>query len=280
MTDYGHVGLTQFALMFLGLAIWILVPLALALVWKFTKKEAFTTVLLGAASFIVFVFILEKPIQNVLLFPTAMGLKDTPVSLFFNAHPVLLSFMAGLFPGLFEETGRLVLFKTLLRKRTQRETSISYGIGHGGIEVMLILGLSYVNYIAYALMINTGAFGQLVDQIAAQAPEQLSQVPEIVALLTNFSVGDLGINLVERIFAVMFHIGASVLVFYACKDKKKFWLYPLAVLIHTLMDGFVALNLFGVISVSPWMLEVYVGIVGVLTFFGAYFLLYKKDTAK
>lgn len=280
MTDYGHVGLAQFALLFLGLAIWILVPLAIALVWKFTKKEAFTTVLLGAASFIVFVFILEKPIQNVLLFPTAMGLKDTPVSLFFNAHPVLLSFLAGLFPGLFEETGRLVLFKTLLRKRTQRETSISYGIGHGGIEVMLMLGMSYVNYIAYALMINTGAFGQLVDQIAAQAPEQLSQVPEIVALLTNFSVGDLGINLVERIFAVMFHIGASVLVFYACKDKKKFWLYPLAIAIHTLMDGFVALNLFGVISVSTWMLEVYVGIVGVLTFFGAYFLLYKKDTAK
>lgn len=277
MADYGHVGGLQIALMVIGLAIFVIVPVVIALIWKIKKKEPITTILVGAGAFLLFALILEKPIQNVLVFPTTMGLPDHALSLFFAANPVLLSLVAGLFPGVFEETGRLVAYKTLLKKRTQRETSISYGIGHGGIEVVLILGLNFVNYIIYALMINTGAFGAVVEQVAAQAPEQLAQLDTIVTILTTFSIGTLAINVFERVFAVMFHVGASILVFYACKDKKKFWLYPLAIVLHTAMDSVLALNIFGVISISAWGLEAIVAIMGISVFFLSYFLLYKKE---
>lgn len=277
MADYGHVGGLQIALMVIGLAIFVIVPVVIALIWKIKKKEPITTILVGAGAFLLFALILEKPIQNVLVFPTTMGLPDHALSLFFAANPVLLSLVAGLFPGVFEETGRLVAYKTLLKKRTQRETSISYGIGHGGIEVVLILGLNFVNYIIYALMINTGAFGAVVEQVAAQAPEQLAQLDTIVTILTTFSIGTLAINVFERVFAVMFHVGASILVFYACKDKKKFWLYPLAIVLHTAMDSVLALNIFGVISISDWGLEAIVAIMGISVFFLSYFLLYKKE---
>ena len=280
MTDYGYVGALQITLMVIGLAIFVIVPVVIALIWKFKKKEPITTILIGAGAFLLFVFILEKPIQNVLAFPTAMGLPDHGLSLFLAANPVLLSLVAGLFPGVFEETGRLVAYKTLLKKRTQRETSISYGIGHGGIEVVFILGLNFLNYIIYALMINTGTFGAVVEQVAAQAPEQLSQVDAIVTMLTTFSIGTLAINVLERVFAVMFHVGASILVFYACKDKKKFWLYPLAIVLHTAMDFVGALSIFGVISISDWGLEAIVAIMGISVFFLSYLLLYKKDKAK
>jgi len=277
MADYGHVGGLQIALMVIGLAIFVIVPVVIALIWKIKKKEPITTILVGAGAFLLFALILEKPIQNVLVFPTTMGLPDHALSLFFAANPVLLSLVAGLFPGVFEETGRLVAYKTLLKKRTQRETSISYGIGHGGIEVVLILGLNFVNYIIYALMINTGAFGAVVEQVAAQAPEQLAQLDTIVTILTTFSIGTLAIYVFERVFAVMFHVGASILVFYACKDKKKFWLYPLAIVLHTAMDSVLALNIFGVISISDWGLEAIVAIMGISVFFLSYFLLYKKE---
>lgn len=277
MADYGHVGGLQIALMVIGLAIFVIVPVVIALIWKIKKKEPITTILVGAGAFLLFALILEKPIQNVLVFPTTMGLPDHALSLFFAANPVLLSLVAGLFPGVFEETGRLVAYKTLLKKRTQRETSISYGIGHGGIEVVLILGLNFVNYIIYALMINTGAFGAVVEQVAAQAPEQLAQLDTIVTILTTFSIGTLAIYVFERVFAVMFHVGASILVFYACKDKKKFWLYPLAIVLHTAMDSVLALNIFGVISISAWGLEAIVAIMGISVFFLSYFLLYKKE---
>jgi len=280
MLENAHVGVASFAFLITGAVIFIIAPLVMAVIWKIRKNEPFQTIIVGAVTFLLFTLILEKPIQNVLAFPTAMGLPDHAVSRFLNANPVLLALVAGLFPGVFEETGRLVAFKTVLRKRKNRETSISYGIGHGGFEVMLILALTYIQYIAYAVMINTGTFGAVIDQVKAQAPEQLASVETIVELLTGFSFTDLFVAIIERIFAVLFHIGASILVFYACRDKKRFWLYPLAIVLHTEMDFIAGLTIFHVITLSPWMLEGICAVFGLLTFFGAFFLLYKKDTGK
>ena len=280
MTENAHVGAAPLVWMTVGAVIFIAAPVLLALVWKIRKKEPVTTILVGAAAFLLFALILEKPIQNVLAFPTAMGLKDHAISRFLSAKPVLLSLIAGLFPGVFEETGRLVAYKTVLRKRRNRETSISYGIGHGGFEVMLLLGITYFQYIVYAIMINTGTFSVVIDQVAAQAPEQLSSVNAIVRLLTGFSFADLGIAFVERIFAVLFHIGASILVFYAARDRKRFWLYLLAILLHTGMDFAAGLSIFGVVELSTWALEGIIAVMGLSVFFGAYFLLYRKDAGK
>lgn len=277
MTDYGYVSVGSFVWMVLALLIFVIVPIVLSILWLVKKKERITTILVGAIAFILFALILEKPIQNVLAFPTAMGLPNHAISNFLNANPILLALVAGLFPGVFEETGRLVAFKTILRKRKNRETSISYGIGHGGIEVVALLGLTYINYIIYAVMINTGLFQMMAETIMAEAPDQIGQLEQIVALLTTFSGATLAIGVVERIFAVMFHIGASILVFYACKDKGKFWLYPLAIVLHTLMDFIGCLSIFNIISISDWGLEIILAVFGIMVFFIPFFLLYKRD---
>ena len=184
------------------------------------------------------------------------------------------------FPRVFEETGRFIAYKTVLKNRKNRETSISHGIGHGGIEQIMVLlangGL--VTYLTYAVMINTGTFQMVIDQVMTTAPDQVELLYEQVAQVASFSFADLGLYLAERlIFAFLFHVGASILVFYACKDKKKFWLYPFAILIHTLIDGMAGLNMAGVISISDAALEAILVITGLAVFFGAYFLLYKKD---
>lgn len=277
MTDNAYVTASSFVWMITGAVIFIAAPVIMALIWKIRKKEPFTTILIGAAAFMVFALILEKPIQNAVLFPMSMGIPKHAISRFFAENPVLLCLAVGLFPGLFEETGRLIAFKTVLKKRVNKETSISYGIGHGGFEVILILGITYIQYIIYAVMINSGTFGAVTDQVAAQAPEQLGSVKAVVDLLTGFSLADLGIAAFERIFAVLFHIGASILVFYACRDRKRFWLYPAAIVIHTGMDFIGALSIFNVINMPAWLLEIVIAVFGSLTFFSAYLLLYKKS---
>ena len=277
MTEFAKVGTQSFIWLIIGAVVFIAAPILIALVWKIRRKEPLTSILIGAATFVVFALMLEKPIQNVLLFPTAMGLPDHPVSRFFAANPVLLALLAGLFPGVFEETGRFIAFKTLLKKRTDRETSISHGIGHGGIEVVILMGVAYVEYIAYAVMINTGLFQKIVEQVAAYAPDQLATVTALADQLAAFSAADLGINAIERVFAVLFHIGASILVFYAVRDTKRFWLYPLAVILHTALDFVAALCVFNVISLNNWALEGVVAAFGIAVFAGAYILLYRKD---
>ncbi len=280
MSANAYVQGSSFVWLTMGAAVFILLPIITAIIWKIRKKERFSTILVGAAYFLLFALILEKPIQNVLAFPTAMGLSEHAVSRFLSANPLLLALVTALFPGVFEETGRLIAFKTVLRKRRNRETAISYGIGHGGFEVILILGLTYIQYIAYAVMINTGTFGNVIEQVASQAPEQLGNVESVVSLLTGFSFADLGIAFVERIFAVLFHIGASILVFYACRDKKRLWLYPVAIILHTAFDFTFALNIFGVINIPSLALECFAAVFGLTVFLCAYILLYKKDVKK
>lgn len=277
MTEFAEIGSAQIGLLVLGTILMIASPLVIAIIWTKKKKERFTTVLVGAATFLLFAVILEKPLQAVLIAPTQMGLADTGISQFINARPVLWAFIVGLFPGVFEETGRLVAYKTVLKKRKNRETSISHGIGHGGFEVMFLMGITYATYVAYAVMINAGTFGTIVDQVMAQAPDQADSLVTVASGIASFSLANLALSIVERVFAVLFHIGASIIVFYACKDKGRLWLYPLAILIHTAMDFIAGLTTIGVWKLPVWTLEGIIAIFGVLTFCGAFFLLYKKD---
>ncbi|MBR3261360.1 MAG: YhfC family intramembrane metalloprotease [Firmicutes bacterium] len=280
MTEFATVGREQFIALGLGVLLAVIIPIAIALIWKFWKHEKFTTILVGAATFVLFALILEKTIQNALVFPTTMGLPDHAASQFINARPILWALVLGLFPGVFEETGRFMAFKTVLRNRRNRETSISYGIGHGGIEVILVLGINYIVYIVYAVMINTGTFQGIIDQVAEQAPFQEEAIRALADQLAVFSFADIGAGMFERVFAFLFHVGASILVFYAARDKGRFWLYALAILLHTALDSFAGLNMAKVVQLSAPELEAIVVAFGLLTFLGAYFLLYKKDAAE
>ena len=265
-----NVGISSMIWLGIGAVLGIVVPLGIAIWWTIRKKENFTTILIGAAVFVLFALLLEKPIQNALILP------DHGVSRFINARPVLWAFVVGLFPGVFEETGRFVAFKTVLKKRKNKETSISYGIGHGGIEVIIIFGMTYITYLSYAVMINTGTFQTVIDQVMAEAPDQLGAVYQTMDAIATFSFGTLSLGLLERVGAFLFHVGASILVFYACRDRRKFFLYPLAVLLHTAMDMFCGLYLNGTLQISQVVLEIAVIIYGILVFIGAYFI-YKND---
>ena len=271
------VGVKAFAVMGGGAILAFLIPVGIAVFWILKKKEKLTTVLAGAATFLIFVQFLEKPIQNALLFPTQMGLPEHAFSRMINARPVLWALAVGLFPGVFEETGRLVAYKTVLRRRKNRETSVSHGIGHGGVEVMAILGLTYITDIAYGVMINTGAFQGLIDKTAELAPEQAEALAAAAGQLAFLSAADVGLAFLERALAFLFHVGASILVFYACRDKGRGWLYPLAILLHTAMDFIAGLSMTELFAPSVPLLETLIGAFGIVTFCGAYFLLYRRD---
>ncbi len=271
--DYGTVSTQTFVLLGIGAALFFVAPVVIAIIWKKKKKEPFTTILIGAATFMVFV-IVEKIIQSFFI------MDSTPIGAFINARPLLWAFTVGFFPGIFEETGRLVAFKTLLKRRTQRETAVSYGIGHGGLaEVSIIMTYTMISYIAYGVLINTGMFNEIIEQARELAPNQLSQIEGIGTQLTEFSFITLLIMIFERVFAVFFHIGASIIVFYACKDKK-FWLYPLAVVIHGLIDTMGGIALAKIVEIPDLAFEGMFAAAALATFLGAYFLLYRKDKAK
>lgn len=274
--EFGTVSTSSMVLMLLTAVLGIALPLITAITWCKKKHEPFTTVLIGAATFLLFAIVIEKPLQALVIS------LDSPVSQFVNARPVLWGIIVGLFPGVFEETGRFVAFKTVLRKRKQRETGLSHGIGHGGFEALFILGVTYIEYFVFAIMLNQGSFVELMIEPVKDTltPEVVKQITGIVEQITTFSAATMGVALADRLIAVLYHIGASIMVFYAVKDKKKWWLYPLSILIHTVIDGLLGLQLAGVFELSDVANEIIFAVEALAVFLGAFFLLYKKDQPK
>lgn len=262
------IGTSNFVSLGMMIAFGIVFPLAVAAWWIKTRKEKVTTVLIGAATWFVFAIILES-IPKLILFNPALSIGKTVMG-----NVILYTVIGALLAGIFEETGRLIAFKTLLKKRTNRETAISHGIGHGGFEALYILVLTGVQYMIYAVMINAGAFQDIIEQTAATGVD-VSALQALPAQLMAITPATSLVSLVERIFAILLHVGLSILVFYAVK-KAKMGIYVLAIALHALFDVPAALYQFGTIK-NIYVVEAMLAVYAIAFFVIVYKVLYKKD---
>jgi uncharacterized membrane protein YhfC len=113
------------------------------------------------------------------------------------------------------------------------ETALSYGIGHGGIESILIAGLSMLSAVVSSIIINTGNIEIITSKLQEEA--LVAVYNQLSALVTTapymFLVGG-----IERVMAIAVQLSLSVMVFYAVFGKNKLWLYPLAIVFHAIVD--------------------------------------------
>ena len=119
-------------------ALSFVLPVAFVILWRMWRRKSIVPSLTGVLVFITFGIIL-KSVPN--MFFLAI---DSPVSRFINGNIWVLAIFAGLMAGIFEETGRFVAFKIFLNKHDYRECAVAYGLGHGGVECMIVLGFSMI----------------------------------------------------------------------------------------------------------------------------------------
>lgn len=167
----------------------------------------------------------------------------------FIASPVILTLVLSLRAGLVEEFGRFTAFKWLLKRRTALGDGLMYGVGHGGMEVLLVFSLSMFSSLVLVLMYNFGA----LDALAASLPsDQFGALQQSIDQLAKTSPLLLSAGLVERLSALCVHIALSVIVFCAVRQKK--WGYfVLAIALHTATDASTALYIAG--YVGTWGIE-------------------------
>ena len=205
--------------------------------------------IIGSIGFIVFTQILEK-ILHIVVFSNFPNYAD---------HPWLFALYGGMAAGLFEELGRFILFTWILKKYLNFRGGISFGIGWGGTEAVLLILITVLPNIIFAFMINAGIFE---TSLAAQVPsDQLLVIKETV-LNQGVSFYLLGIS--ERFFAVFMQIAFSLLVLVAAV-KRKFVYVIYAIFIHAAIDFPAAFYQTGHIK-SLWIIELYLAIIGVLSF--------------
>lgn len=199
----------------------LLFPVVLLLVLCIRKKVSVVPMFLGAAAFFVSQLCLRIPILRVLSAQSwfkAFALNTVP-------YIIMLSFTA----GLFEESARYLCAGCFLKKHRLFRDAISFGLGHGFCEVILLTGMAQINNIIYSAAINNGTFQTLTKALpAAQGQQLLSTMlavrPEQVYL-----------GILERVFAVTFHIFASVLIFKGAKEHKVHF-YFFAIMAHTVFN--------------------------------------------
>jgi len=203
--------------------------------------------IIGSIGFIVVTQVLEK-ILHVIVVTNFPNYAD---------HPWIFGLYGAFAAGIFEELGRFILFTWLLKKYLNYKGGLSFGIGWGGIEAVVLMLMIIVPNIIFAFLINAGT---LESSLAAQIPaDQLVTLKETVL---NQGISFYMLACVERFFAVFIQIALSLLVLLGVA-KKKFLYVIYAILIHAAIDYPLAFYQTGHIK-SLWIIECYVAVFGVL----------------
>lgn len=221
------------------------VPAALFLYMYQKERIHIVAVLVGALVFLVSQVFIRIPILGVL--SNMNWYQRMAANLF------IFALFLGLTAGIFEEVGRYLGFRFLLKRHLSWKNGVAFGIGHGGIEAIVLVGLTYVNNLILSAFINLGLFDRLiVPQIGREMADEIVHVlihtPAYMYLFAGL----------ERINAIFFHVALSLVVLMALtRNRLDFVLC--AVLLHA------AVNMLAVLIPDPLLVQLYLLAIGVVS---------------
>jgi len=204
------------------------------------RRGALKAVGIGALVFLVFQLLTRIPMLQVL--SGTEWYRALAGRLFWLA--LFLSVTA----GLFEEVGRYLGFRFLLKNQLDVRTGVAYGIGHGGFEALALVGMTYINNLVLSLAINSGKYDAMTAALgpsAALIREQFVNLPPTTFLAAG----------IERAMTIIIHIALSLVVLHSVRAKKPLYLL-LAIGLHTLVN-LPAVILAGS-GVNTWVIELLV----------------------
>ena len=172
-------------------------PFFLFFMWvKYFKGKIYTS-LIGMAGFIC--SIISESIFVYL------------IRLIFSEKLIIFYIILGISPGLFEETGRYVCLRFFLSKEKNKNVSVSYGIGHGGMESIYLGIFAFSSLFVKDTLINEGVLKQ--------------SIPFYICML----------GACERFFAIIIHISFSVII-YKSINEKNIYFYIFAIISHDIAN--------------------------------------------
>ncbi len=197
------------------------IPLGILIYFAIKKKELVKPFLVGALVFLVSQVLLRIPLLNGVL---------SKMDWFYNMtvlNPILYAVFLGLTAGIFEEVGRFIGFETGLKKNRTWYDGIAFGLGHGGIEAILFAGIASIQNLYIIFALNNGTFNEALVGASEETVRGIfSSTSSIMVLYGG----------IERIFAVIMHIGFTILVLYGINKRKKALYLLWAILAHGVID--------------------------------------------
>lgn len=221
----------------------ILLPIIITICYKKIFKYSLYPCLIGVFTFIIFAKILEAIVHYFCI------VKNNAISrTILNSVPLYVIYGASM-AGIFEEFGRFFAFKFFLTKYKNRQTPISFGIGHGGIENIIVAGISFIELGFFANKVNNGTIDTYLEELKNDE-SQLNQIKAIVESLKSMNIFYCFLGLIERIVGTIGHICLSVFVYKGTIENNMKFVF-LGVIAHIIFDISPAMYQKGVISILP-----------------------------
>ncbi len=226
----------------------VLVGLFSIIYWQRRNKTDASFYLLGAAAWIAgvalkfaFAIAFNEKMKTLLEATFAKSVAD-----------ILLYTYIGLLTGVFE-CGMVLLFLYLIKnlQRQSFEQAVSFGIGFGAVEAIIVGTLSLVS-VSVLILFPESVPKDVLNKID---PSKLWTVPAPI---------------IERISAIFIHTFSTVLIVYAFITKKFKWFWASFVyktLVDTLAAWF-ALNKYGNAPIELYSIEFEFAILAVFGFVG------------
>ena len=221
----------------LTLIVSLIVPPAFAAVYasRHKKQGIWSAWLVGALGFFVPQILIRLPIL------AALSRTDGFIA-FSQTHTLIYGFALAFTAGLFELSGRYAVARCLKKNLTYRR-ALAAGLGHGGIEAILITGLAYLSNVVFLVMLQTGGFDTTLAQTTAAggdasqllaARDALMNTPWTMFLLAGY----------ERLLAMTCHVAMSMMVCYGVHTNRVLPWTLACLAVHTCMDFIASISLF------------------------------------
>jgi uncharacterized membrane protein YhfC len=183
-------------------------PVLLAFLWRRRTGAPLSAFGAGALVFFIAQVVLRLPWQV----PLARRVQAHPEWVF----PFLI--VSAFTAALFEETGRWAGYRYLLRERTRR-TGVMLGLGHGGLEAILLVGFPLLGLLVAWVLASRGmiAPGPTLEAVHRQTSSLGFWSVQLAAL--------------ERGSGMASHVGLSLIVLQVWMRGGLRWLF-LAMMLH------------------------------------------------
>ena len=225
----------------------ILLPFGLALYFLIRQKAHWISILTGMAVFIFFQLMIRLPLLQIVL-------PNTPLYGILTGNIWLYTSFLGFSASLAENLGRYLAFSTILRRRhLDWKNGVGYGIGHGGIEAAMLVGMSYVSNFFICLSINAGRYDSVIAptlsaNTASLLKSQLIDTPSYMFLIPGL----------ERGLTLLIQIGLALIVMEGIRKGKGLLYLLYAFLIHGILDT--SAGLLAAAGLNVWLIELYVAL--------------------
>ncbi len=240
----------------------VAIPLALGVILARRFQVEWRIFLFGAGAFIGSQ-IVQLPFNRYVLSPLTepLGLPDLGGGL----SLLLVALLFGLSAGVFEEVARYLVYRIWLRESLTKWDGLMFGAGHGGLESILfggIAGLFLFQMITYRNADLSVVVPAEQLELARAQIEAYWAAPWYAVLLSA----------VERIFAICFHLSASLLVLQTFVRRNPTWLAA-AIGWHVILD---TVAVFTMVTWGAYASEGFIGLIALLSL-GIVYVLWRQD---